>query len=159
GFVRPIRGFHEAKMRKSAFLTSSFLPICLLVANNGAAETRKETAASYVELGDKFAREGDFQRAIGAYKIALEFAPDVPQALFRRAVAYEARGNMREALADYTSVLSLLPESAAAWYNRGNVRLKESDFDGAVSDFDRALENNPGYAMAYNNRGIAKIGK
>ena len=38
--------------------------------------SRQEAAASYVDLGDKFARAEDFDRAIRAYTIAIEFAPE-----------------------------------------------------------------------------------
>ncbi len=77
---------------KSAFLGRLCIALCLLATvDNLPAQTRKATAASYIELGDKFARQGDFDRAIGAYNIAIQFAPDFALAYFNRGLARQAR--------------------------------------------------------------------
>src|SRR5215831_17344944 len=115
-----------------------FLFSLFLSAVPAQAETREQTALSYIELGVKFAHVGDFPRAIGAYNLALEFAPDCAPAFFHRAQAFEASGKAQKAIADYTSALELVPSLTAAWYNRGNLRLSDGDFDGALSDFDKA---------------------
>ena len=61
----------------SRFIAGACVAFCALAASYDlSAETRKQTAASYIDLGDKFAQQGDLQRAIGAYTIALQFAPD-----------------------------------------------------------------------------------
>src|SRR5881628_3640501 len=141
-------------------LTRTGCVLFLLFASfvNLNAETRRQTALSYLELGNKFADAGDFDRAIGAYNIALQFAPDFVPAFFHRALAYEARGYALKAIADYTSALEIVPGLTTA-YNRGNLLLNEGDLDGALSDFNKAVESDPRYVMAYNNRGIAKIAK
>ena len=63
-------------MGKSAFFGRLCIALCLLATVDILpAQTRKATAASYIELGDKFARQGDFDRAIGAYNIAIQSHP------------------------------------------------------------------------------------
>jgi tetratricopeptide (TPR) repeat protein len=121
------------------------------------AETREATAASYVELGDKFAKQEDFARAIGAYNIALEFVPDFAPAYFKRGLVRQTRGDFPAAIADYSKCLETV-QWTEAFYNRGTLLLKEGDLNGALADFDKALQNDPRYVMAYNNRGIARMG-
>ena len=131
-------------MSKKVFLGTACIATCLLLAMGElAAETRQETALSYIELGDRFMHQGDFDRAIGAYNIALQFAPDYVPAFFHRALAYEARGDASKAIADYTSALEIVPALTTALYNRGNQRLNEGDLDGALSDFDKAVASDP----------------
>src|SRR6516162_2488579 len=100
---------------------------------DSAGETREQTAFSYIDLGDKFAHQGDFKRAIGAYNLALQFAPDFVPAFFRRALAFEARGEKSKAISDYTSALEIVPGLTTALYNRGNLRLSGGDLDAALS--------------------------
>ena len=136
-------------MSNKAFLGTACIATCLLLSvGQLAAETRQETALSYIELGNKFMHQGDFDRAISAYNIALRFAPDFTPAFFRRALAYEARGDVVKAIMDYTNALALAPGLTVAWYNRGNLRLNEGDLDGALSDFNKAAETDRRYVMA-----------
>jgi tetratricopeptide (TPR) repeat protein len=142
---------------KSAFVAGLCLvSLFLTFAPSAEAEDRIQTAASYVQMGETLAQHGDYVRAIGAFTIALEFAPDFAPAFFGRAKAYEASGKTSKAIADYTRTLDIVPELTAALYNRGNLWLQEGDLNAALSDFDRAVHTDPGYVMAYNNRGIVK---
>src|ERR1051325_2355989 len=83
-----------------------------------AAETRKATAASYVELGDQFASAGDFNRAIKTYGIALQFDPDYAPAYFRRGLARQDGGDLSGAVADFSRTLEIMPQCAEAYANR-----------------------------------------
>src|SRR5262245_66177968 len=91
------------------------------------AETVKQTAQSYVEMGEKFASHGDLARAVGAYTIALQFAPDSAEAFFRRAQAFEEMGETAKAIADYSEAIHLRPGLTPAWHNRGKLRISMSE--------------------------------
>ena len=72
-------------LRRSIFLSCFGFAFCVLVSRlDIAAQTRTQSAVSYVELGDKFAHNGDLERAISTYGIALQFAPDFAPAYFKR---------------------------------------------------------------------------
>src|SRR5215831_6851540 len=146
-------------MRKTILITSLVLMLCAVFVVDLGAETRQQSGLSYLKLGDDFARHHDFVRAIGAYTIAVQFAPDFAPAFFHRARAYEACGEVSKAIADYSRALDLAPDMKTALYNRGNLHLGEGDLDSALADFDQALARDPRYVMAYNNRGVAKIAK
>src|SRR5687767_3870370 len=102
-----------------SILRTFCLILCMVAsASLGWAETRKETALSYVELGDRFTDDGNFDLAIGAYSIAVQFEPNLALAYFNRAFAQQARGNLAEAIADYGRTLEIVPECAEAYANR-----------------------------------------
>jgi Tfp pilus assembly protein PilF len=77
-------------MRRSWISAVSLFTLLMFVTSFCArAETVKQTAQSYIEMGEKFASHGDLIRAIGAYTIALEFAPHSAETFFRRAQAFD----------------------------------------------------------------------
>src|SRR5262245_18072047 len=95
---------------------SGLAVICIVASRYDLqAQTRSAEAASYVELGDKFARHEDYRRAIGAYNIALQFAPDFARAYFNRALAQQAIGDFQKAIADYSKALEIVPGAAEAY--------------------------------------------
>src|SRR5438552_2631319 len=117
----------------------------LLVAftNKLPAETRKTEAASYVEQGDKFAQGGDFERAVGAYNIALQFEPDFAPAYFRRGLAQQARGDFSRAIADFDRAIKINSRQPEAYANRGLIRLQQGKKMEAEQDFARAIALRP----------------
>src|SRR5262245_16422339 len=102
----------------SPLVRSVCLALCFTAPLTIHAETRKETAASYVALGDKFSHDKQFERAIAAYNIAVQFAPDFGAAYFKRGLAQQARGDFAAAIADYSKTVEVVPECAEAYANR-----------------------------------------
>ena len=83
------------------------------------AQSPAATAASYVDMGDKFARNGELKLAIGAYTVALDYQPDFSLAYFRRGLARQQHGELGLAIGDFTKTLELVPNCAEAYANRG----------------------------------------
>ena len=83
------------------------LPLVLVVPLCAEAETVQETAQSYIEMGEHFAAHRDWVRAIGAYTIALQFAPRSAQTFFRRGQAFDGQGDTAKAIADYSTAIDL----------------------------------------------------
>src|SRR5215510_2789654 len=100
-------------MAKSAVIGGFFLGIVVIaVAADLRAESPEATAASYVEMGDKFSRQGALKLAIGAYTVAIEFAPDFAPAYFHRALAYQSHNDLSLAIADYNKTIGIVPGCA-----------------------------------------------
>src|SRR5262245_9136311 len=104
-------------MRKSAVVGGLYLVLCLYASATLAAESREATAASYVELGEKLARGGNLDLAIGAYGVAIQFAPEFAHAYFSRGLAYQTRGDLSKAVADFTKTIDIVPQCADAYAN------------------------------------------
>src|ERR1700719_2112500 len=96
------------RSRISAILLFT-LPLIFVMPFCAGAETVQQTAQSYVEMGEKFASHGDLVRAIGAYTIALQFAPDSAAAFFHRGQAFQGMGETAKAIADYSEAVNLRP--------------------------------------------------
>src|SRR5262249_6233772 len=127
-------------MRKER-LGNLLFALCMVFNVNAAiaAENSKlATAKSYVDLGDKDARQSNYDQAISAYTIALQFAPDLAVAYANRAYVFYIKREFDRALSDWAAALAINPNLAMALYDRGTLRLKNGDINGAIEDFDRA---------------------
>src|SRR5262245_46621637 len=120
----------------------SFWVLCFLISGvNLQARPRTDTrpktaddqAASYVDLGNKFARSGDPIRAISAYNVAIDFSETYAPAYFRRGAANAERGNLAAAEADYTKALELRPRVAEVFAARAFVRGMMKDAEHAFA--------------------------
>ena len=146
-------------MRESKTIGGLLFGLCLVfsVNNARAAQASKlATAKSYVDFGDKAARQGNYDQAIGAYTIALQFDPNLAVAYANRAYVLGIRKEFGKAFSDWAAALAINPSLTTALYDRGSLRLNEGDVSGALEDFDRAVICDPYNAMVYNNRGIAR---
>src|SRR4051812_19359613 len=124
-------------MGKLVLFLFEWLPFafCLLVTStDGMAQNREATAASYVELGDKFAGHADLERAIGAYTVALQFEPAYVPAYFKRGLAEQQREHLDAAIADYTKTLEMAPNCAEAYDNRAQVFAIRQELEKAFAD-------------------------
>src|SRR5262249_49368452 len=122
-----------------------------------AAETRSTEAASYVELGDKMAHEGDFDRAIKTYGVALQFGPDYAPAFFKRGLARQEAGDLSGAIADFSRTLEIIPSCAEAYANRAYIHVLLSQNGNAFSDWTSALQINPRLTTVFYNRGNFRL--
>jgi len=135
------------------------ITLCLITSTALAnAETRRQTALSYVQLGDQFVENKEFDRAIRTYNLALQFDTGLALAYYRRAFAQQARGDYKEAIADYTKMLEIVPECAEAFANRAYVlAMQQRDFDKALEDWSSALNINPKMKTVFNDRGYLRL--
>ena len=117
------------------------------------AISQSKTAASYVERGDKFHTQGDLDRAIADYTIAIQISPNYALTYFNRALVRQEKGELDAAVADYSKTLEINPASADAFVNRGNVFGMMNDVEKALSDYASALQLNPRLTKVFYNRG------
>src|SRR5688572_18383489 len=98
------------KMAKSTIVSGMFLMAsAVLFTMPLGAQSVEAEAASYVEMGDKFVKQGELKLAIGAYSVAIDTAPGFALAYFRRGLAHQSRSDLPLAIADYTKTLELVP--------------------------------------------------
>src|SRR5262245_52957283 len=145
-------------MTRSVVVITFFLGVFVLsAAADLRAESPEATAASYVEMGDKFSHQGALKLAIGAYTVAIAFAPEFAPAYFHRALAYQSRNDLSLAIADYNKTIGIVPGCAEAYANRGYVFALQDDGEKAFSDWDAALAINPKLTAVYYNRGNLRL--
>jgi tetratricopeptide (TPR) repeat protein len=99
-------------------------------------------AGVYVEA------EGDYDKAIAAYRLALAVEPDNAAYLYDMGWAHYRKGSTDEALEILLRASALNPNDAAGRAKLGFTRLRRNEHDAAIEEFRRALQLEPTYAFA-----------
>src|SRR5688572_31737749 len=97
--------------------------LLLLTLTTSIAEAQTSgSAQSYNERANKFMSQGEPDKALADYDIAITFDPQYAVAYYNRGNARNERGDIEGALADYTRAIELNAGLAEAYNNRGNLR-------------------------------------
>jgi tetratricopeptide (TPR) repeat protein len=119
-------------------------------------------ATAHNNLGNAFARSGQFADAIASYRRALELRPQLVEARNNLAQAHDglgselaAVGRAEEAVASFRRAIDIDPEFFETHSNLGNALLELGHIEGALACHRRAIQINPAYAVAHNNLGNA----
>jgi SpoVK/Ycf46/Vps4 family AAA+-type ATPase len=120
-------------------------------------EREKEVldATAYYEKGNEYYEQGDYDKAIENYSMAIILNPNFLECYFNRALCYYNKKNYDKAIEDYTRAAEIDPENAMIYNNRGDAHYRKQEFDKAIADYDKAISLNKDYLKAYYNRGLA----
>ena len=106
-------------------------------------------------LGNLYSQLGQADKAIEAYRAAIEVDGLFYPAKMNLAVLYNAAGRNREAEILLREVLDAYPEEAQAAYSLGLLLAEMNRLDEAVVFLERAATIEPGRARAHYNLGLA----
>jgi tetratricopeptide (TPR) repeat protein len=81
--------------------------------------------------------------------------PEILNAYFNRALAWQAKSDLDAAIADFSDVIRLDPEFTNAYYGRGQVYMAKGDPDDAIADLSDAIRLDPNRPYVYYLRGAA----
>jgi lipoprotein NlpI len=115
--------------------------------------------AAYVSRGNRYARKGEYDRAIADYTKATHLDPQLDYAFLQRGLAYARKKEHDRAIADYSQVIRLNPNRTPAYLRRGYAYHSKAEYDRAIADYDEAIRISPHYTAAYHNRGFAYFAK
>jgi lipoprotein NlpI len=115
--------------------------------------------AAYVSRGNRYARAGDYDRAIADYTKAIHLDPKLDYTFWRRGLAHTRKKEHERAIADYSQAIRLNPNRAPAYVGRGYAYHSKGDYDRAIADYDEAIRISPHYTVAYHDRGFAHFAK
>ena len=108
-----------------------------------------------MEKAGKALANADYTTAIRCYTEVIAADPDLSDALYSRATAYNNSGHFSKAITDYGRYLKLNPESGVGYYSRAHVFDEMGDYAKAISDYNRAISLGPwtqvGSVGAYND--------
>ncbi len=141
------------------------------------ARQHPDDPAAQARLGDLYASDGRFDRAIECFEKVTALAPQAPQAFFVLARAYEAEEREADAIRAYDRVLALDPThaqarnnqeklalkraldpaSAASHYQLGLRYLRNDEADAAAMTLQRAIALQPDHDDAHLFLGLAYI--
>ena len=128
-------------------------PLALLVAETRtptpiAGFTPHPSNESYT-AGVKAIEDGDYEQAIFFLDQALNYDPELAEALYFKAEAHRLNGNVAEAINFYDQAVQLDLDYAAVYLGRGRVLLERNLEEIAEQDFDRAIGSDPLFVEAY----------
>ncbi len=105
-------------------------------------------AAEEIQRGYRYLAQDDLERAEVAFEHALEFNPDIPEALNGAAVVARRDGRDDEARKRLEQALSVAPDLAEARVNLGELQLAQGYPEAAEESFRDALHIDPDLVAA-----------
>jgi tetratricopeptide (TPR) repeat protein len=152
-----IRQWMKVEVREAAFALAD-------LSGGGQEKSAVDEMHAYMELGDFFVENGDYERAILSLDEVIVKQPRQVDALMRRGVANRQLGNMGGAITDFTAVIEMedapKEQVASALVNRAGAKGLSGDVQGAIIDSTVVIgmEDAPKdqVALAFFNRGVAK---
>ena len=101
----------------------------------------------YFNLGLKFAKSNDLNKAIFNFTKAIELNPNYTTAYKERGFAKTYLEDYQGAIDDFSKVIKLDPKDAEAYRNRGIAKREVGDFNSSLEDLGIAKEQGDVYAI------------
>jgi tetratricopeptide (TPR) repeat protein len=116
---------------------------------------------AYTSLGNAYARDGLWLKAIPLYEHAVHMQPDFALAHNNLGAALSRAGRTAEALAQYEEADRLMTGDPDIEFNVGCAYLQANRLPAAITHLAAALRSRPGFAAAENNLGeaLARVGR
>lgn len=117
-------------------------------------QKKGNNATSYFNLGLLYFEKGEYDRAISAYKMALDINPRHAKTLNNLGTVYLKMGALEEARKSYEQSIQNDPKNAETYINLGQILMYQQHAGEAGSYFEKAVKVDPGNAEAYFNLGF-----
>lgn len=118
-------------------------------------QTPDQKAALFLEQGNVFTANQDYEEAIAAYDQALAIKPDKYEALNNKGNALGNLGRYEEAIAAYDQALFIKPDDHEVLYSKGIALRNLGRYEEAIAAYDHALAIKPDKYEALDNKGYA----
>lgn len=105
-----------------------------------AIKENPTNADLYNIKGNRYLKNGEFQKAIKEFNKAININPNYSEPYNGKGVAYRNLGKYYKAIENYTKAIELYPSFYEAYNNRGVVFIFLVEYGKACSDFQRACE-------------------
>jgi tetratricopeptide (TPR) repeat protein len=118
-----------------------------------AVAMRPSVSAFHANLAEVYRAVGQFERAVGCCRTALQLQRDNPEALNNLGLALGSLGRAAEAAEQFRAVLALRPDDALAHSNLGTALRSLGQTELALEHFRRAVALDPKLGQARSNLG------
>ena len=119
-----------------------------------ASRTSPSSHQNHNNLGDMYARQGNFQKAIEEFQKAIELKPDYGDAYHNLANVYHQIQKDDLALENYQKALSFNPNLWQSYQNIAAIYFTQQKFDLAKEFMEKAIKINPENIDLHTNFGI-----
>jgi lipoprotein NlpI len=117
---------------------------------------RPELAKAYYSRGTEWANQGNHERALADFDLALQLDPKFAAAYYNRALSWSAKAEPDRAISDYDAALKLKPNDANVHIGRAVEYTVKGDYKRAIADYDEAIRIEPDAAPGHFGRGRAR---
>lgn len=114
--------------------------LLLLAACDTGEKTEISRAQELYLQGNEYYNDGNNERAIDYYSMAIQLDPDHAPAYLKRGDAKRKLRDHVGAIRDYDRCIELRPTGARAWFHRGTLKWKTGDKEGGCEDVQKAKE-------------------
>src|SRR5437764_5471035 len=108
------------------------------------------TADQYLQSADRYSSEKQYDKAVEAYKLAINLNPNLPAAYYGLGVAYVNMGRMPDALEPMRTAVRLAPTNANSHRVLGQILGHLQHFDDGLAEMYEARRLNPNDANVHN---------
>jgi Tfp pilus assembly protein PilF len=112
-------------------------------------------AQGHAARGQELAKSGQTAEALDEFNRAVALDPYNAQALYGRALIYQANNEHEFAIADFSAASGLNPQKVDPLLGRAISYLAVGKLKEAAADLDEASEADPRNAQVWTNRGLA----
>ncbi|MGZ8185050.1 MAG: tetratricopeptide repeat protein, partial [Methylobacter sp.] len=110
-----------------------------------------EDATGYYLSGLGYQSEGDYEKSIARFELALEKQPETVEPLTQLVKSYIALKQSDKALNTLSEIIKKQPKNFVAYNLMGAVYGNDKKFDEAVAHYRKAIELKPEWPNSYNN--------
>jgi Flp pilus assembly protein TadD len=122
------------------------------------AEAHFRLGLGYESLGKREEAEGEYKKAVAAYKKYFEEHRDDAEAHYALGQTYANLGQYSEAIREYREATKLKEDDPDMFYDLGVAYTKLAQYDAAAAAFSKSLEIDPDYYRAQDGLEDAKEG-
>ena len=115
---------------------------------------KKNILTGYSYLGYSYDKLEKYQKAIDAYKKAIEIKPDLHYAYFNMGPAYFKLEKYQKAIDTFKKVIEIKPDFHKAYSGMGMTYRKLKKYQKAIDAYKKAIEIKPDYHEAYYSMGV-----
>lgn len=116
-------------------------------------------AIQFNNIGVAWYEKGNYEKAIGYFKKAVNSNPDLGEAFNNLGVAYAKQGDYSKAIDCYKKATLNNPNYATPFNNTGVAFYKLGYLEKAIKYFEKAIKADPKYYKAYNYKFVALVKK
>lgn len=118
---------------------------------------RPELAKTYYVRGGEWATQGNHDRAVADFTMAIELDPQLPGVYYNRALSFSEKGEHERAIADYDAALKAAPKDTKIYLARGAEWSLQGDYKRSVADYEQAIRLDSKSMAPYFGRGRARF--
>lgn len=111
------------------------------------------------QLGNAYAMQSNWHKAIDSFKRALRLRPDMAEVCNNLGFAYLHAGNTDQAVLAFEAAIERRPDYCQAHFNLANLHMEQQKHDLAIKHYRETLRIDPKFVAAYYNMGRAHYEK